>query len=371
VTRGADAMLANPVAETCSPVSAKTPPVQAAPLTQRELARSLLPYATPNTRKGLLLFASDYIVFITLLATALLASHWAVRCVASLLAGFKMSGLYTLAHDAAHNSLTPHRSLNKVLGILAYTPILFNYRLWLHDHNATHHVQTNGPQNDAFRPMALEAYRSAPAWRRAWERFGRWGHPVSLALYYVCGRWAEAKPVPTREYPSQIRKEAWPLTLLIGLYLACVLGGLWHRNGGALPSFASDVFFVLLLPFGAFQTALSTVLYYQHTHPSIPWFVHTDSDRGAYSQPDLTVHIKVPRILGVLAHDPFSHAAHHVCPAIPCYRLHEAQLRLSELLGARSIDLSLSWRAMRDVARRCKLYDHPNRRWVDFQGRPT
>jgi fatty acid desaturase len=40
-----------------------------------------------------------------------------------------------------------------VLGILAYTPILFNYRLWLHDHNGTHHPQTNGPQHDAFTPI--------------------------------------------------------------------------------------------------------------------------------------------------------------------------------------------------------------------------
>ena len=340
-------------------------------LSRRQLVQALLPFAAPNTRKGITLFIADYAALVALLAVALLARSLPLRVAASFLAGFKMSGLYTLAHDAAHNSLTANRTLNKVLGILAYTPILFNYRLWLHDHNATHHPQTNGPQGDAFRPMALDAYRAAPAWRRAWERFGRWAHPLSFAPYYVFGRWAQAKVVPTREYPAQVRKEAWPHTVLIGAYLAGLVAWLWQRNAGALPGFGGDLFFVLVMPYAVFQTALAAVLYYQHTHPSIPWFGEADGANHAYGQEELTVHIKVPRVLGALAHDPFSHAAHHVCPTIPCYRLHEAQAHLGALLGARSVEVPLSWRAMREIARRCKLYDYPNRRWVDFDGQPT
>jgi acyl-lipid omega-6 desaturase (Delta-12 desaturase) len=338
---------------------------------RRDLVQALLPYAAPNNRKGVMLFVGDYVVFVALIATAMWSTNLALRIVASVLAGFKMSGLYTLAHDAAHNSLTSNRALNKVLGILAYTPIPFNYRLWLHDHNGTHHPQTNGPQHDAFTPMGLDAYRAAPAWRKAWERFGRWAHPLSFALYYILGRWAHAKVVPTREYPAQVRKEAWPYSWLIFAYVAGMLAWLAVRNGGALAATAIDIGFVLVLPFFVFQTMLAAVLYYQHTHPAIPWFSPGDVDRGEHTQDELTVNIKVPRFLGAFAHDPFSHAAHHVCPAIPCYRLHEAQGRLSELLGAKSIEVPLLWSALRDIARRCKVYDYTNRRWVDFDGKPT
>lgn len=74
---------------------------------------------------------------------------------------------------------------------------------------------------------------------------------------------------------------------------------------------------------------------------------------------------------GLYGHNGFEHPAHHVCPSIPCCRLHEAQRRLSGLIGSASIEVPLSWAAMQDTFRRCKLYDYTNHRGVDFEGRPT
>jgi fatty acid desaturase len=139
-----------------------------------------------------------------------------------------------------------------------------------------------------------------------------------------------------------VRREAWPYTLVLAAYLGALLVWILARNPGSWAGVAQDAFFVLILPHYTFQTLLAAVLYYQHTHPAIPWFSEADGE-PSHGQEDLTVHIKVPRILGALSHDPFCHAAHHVCPAIPCYRLNDAQTHLSRLLGERRIEVPLSW----------------------------
>jgi len=58
-----------------------------------------------------------------------------------------------------------------------------------------------------------------------------------------------------------------------------------------------------------------------------------------------------------LTHDICEHPAHHVLPAIPCYRLRAAQQRLAELIGPRSLEVPLAWGPLAEIMRRCKVYD--------------
>jgi omega-6 fatty acid desaturase (delta-12 desaturase) len=177
--------------------------------------------------------------------------------------------------------------------------------------------------------------------------------------------------VPTAEFPPHVRRQAWPHVLLTAAYAGAMLTLLaWHSRGD-VAAFAADLFFVLMLPFFVFLTVIAAVLYFQHTHPNIPWFADGDPERPTYGQEQLTVRVLVPRWLGNTGHNGFEHPAHHVCPSIPCYRLHEAQQRLSQLIGPASVEVPFSWAAMKNIFRRCKLYDYANRRWLDFDGRPT
>lgn len=250
--------------------------------------------------------------------------------------------------------------------------MLFNYRLWLHDHNATHHPRTNGPQRDAYTPMSYEAYRSASWWRRAGERFGRSGNPLSFAPYYLVGRYAEAKFIPTSEFPPEVRKQAWSYVWLGLAYFGSLLLGLALCSSVTGTSFWANLGFVVVVPFLVFHTLLALVLYLQHTHLPIPWFEEGDPRRSSVGQEALTVSLKAPRLLGVMAQDPFSHAAHHVLPAIPCYRIFEAQNKLSSMIGPRSIDVPfLGVLTLRRIFRHCKLYDYKNLRWLDFDGKPS
>jgi fatty acid desaturase len=167
-----------------------------------ELVQTLQPFAQPVTRTGVLLFVADYAVLIAALALALLADNVLLRIVAAVIAGFKMGGLYSLAHDAAHNSLTASRRLNRLLGVLAHLPLFFNHRLWLHDHNATHHPGTNGPQKDAFTPMSLEP----TARRRAGARRGSGSAARAIRCRSRRTTYSAATPRPRWCRPPSFRR---------------------------------------------------------------------------------------------------------------------------------------------------------------------
>lgn len=340
---------------------------------RKELAKALMPLARPDTRTGLLYFLSDFGLFALGMALALAPVSWPVQLLGSLLAGLKLSALYTLGHDVGHNTLTASARLNKVLGLLLHTPLLFNSRLWHIDHNGDHHRATNGPQADAYRPMSWAEYQAAPAWRRGWERFVRSLNPLSLAPYYMyVTRVQLAKTLPLRSlHDARVRRQAWPYVAAIAGYLAGLLGWMYWRHEGQMAAFGLDVALGLVLPLMLAQSLIGFALYVQHTHPDIPWFAPGDPAQLRYGQEEISVSVRMPRWLGRMTHDSLVHTPHHVLPALPCYRLHEAQLVLDEHAAGRLVNLPASWAALKDVVARCKLYDYERRQWVDFQGRPT
>ncbi len=270
-----------------------------------------------------------------------------------------------------HGVLTASRPLNRVLACLCYTPSLFNYRLWHYDHQVIHHVKTNGPQVDVYRPMSLQQYRAAPWWRKAWERMVRSLNPIGFAVYIAYhSRIEQSKFFPHKsEHPEQVRKEAWPATWWVLGYLFALLAWLWLRNPGNAAGFAGDVLFALVLPFFVFMNLVALGVYLQHTHQDVPWFLDTDPDKSKFDQAALTVNFEMPPLMEYLTHDVMAHQAHHVLPAIPCYNLRAAQKKLAQMLGADCVTARAA--DIAGIFRACKLYDFENRRWLDFDGRPT
>jgi omega-6 fatty acid desaturase (delta-12 desaturase) len=343
------------------------------PMTRRHLVNELMVFATPSTSMGLRLFVVDVIVYALGFSSVFFAHNLALRFFGSLLMGLKTTGLYTLAHDGSHNSLTQSRRLNKVLAVLGHLPCLMNQRLWVYDHVVMHHARTNGPQVDIYRPMSLAQYRAAPAWRKLWER---WVRSSSLLFRIpscmIGSRWLVEKFAPNPDlHPLSVRREAWPLTALLLCWLSVIFSLAILCNPGNLFGVGLDIFLALVVPMSIFHMSLGTVSYVQHTHPSIPWFALGDDSHGEFGPEALTVHVKMPKVLASLIHNGLDHSAHHVLPAIPSYHLRAAQLRLNEVLGHTAIVLPLSMRVLRDITSKCKLYDYSNHVWLDFGGRPT
>lgn len=336
-----------------------------------DLVKALLPFARPDTTLGVARFAGDYALFLAGTALALLSTSVAVRIFGAVLAGMKMSSLYAIAHDAAHNTLTANRRLNKLLGSIAYLTGFYNYRLRLYDHLMRHHPLVNGPQPDAYRPSSLAQYRAMSPCRQAWERFIRSPNPLAWCAYAMVARLMKSETFPKKTMPADVRRGAWAFAGLMFCYVGGALAGLAWFSDFALAAFAQNVFFVLVLPFLAFQANQAVVVYFQHTDSRIPWFAEGDARHLDHGAEQLSVHIAMPRAVSSLVHHMFCHAAHHVCPGIPCYRLYDAQHRLGELLEGRSVVVPFRLGALLDVYRRCKLYDYEQHRWLDFDGNPT
>jgi omega-6 fatty acid desaturase (delta-12 desaturase) len=89
------------------------------------------------------LLVLDYVLLLAALAGTLLMVSWWAKLLCGLAAGFVIGRLFIIGHDACHQSLTPHRALNKWLGRIAFLPSLTPYSLWDVGHNVVHHGYTN------------------------------------------------------------------------------------------------------------------------------------------------------------------------------------------------------------------------------------
>ncbi|WP_395823444.1 fatty acid desaturase [Archangium minus] len=337
-----------------------------------DIRKALAGYAVPDTRRGVMLFLLDLALFLAGIATVLFAPGWGLQVLGSLVAGLKGATLSTIGHDAAHNSFTRSRRLNTLIAVVSLLPGLFNYKLWVYNHHAIHHASTNGKHRDAYTPLSKEEYDALSPLGKLRERFFRAPSLLLFGPYFILERWWSDKFFPRRHMPAQVQRAAWPyFGLLVGLlvsYSALLLcAPLYSSQTTSLRA----LFLGLILPFFVLHSVFSLSVYLMHTHPRVPWFKGRPDINGDGRQELVTVHLNLPRWSSALMHNVFNHAAHHVHPAIPCYRLREAQTKLNEMLGPYAVSVPFSLALVRDIQRRCKLYDYENHRWIDFEGRPT
>ncbi|MGE0226588.1 MAG: fatty acid desaturase [Acetobacteraceae bacterium] len=337
----------------------------------REIRRALVPYAVASTPRGLALFAGDVVLYLAALAGVLFSPWGWLQGLASVFAGIKVVNLVTLGHEASHQSLTASRRLNHWLAIAAFTPGLFNYRLWLYDHHNLHHHNTNECHPDSYTPLTLAQYRALGRWGRFKQRLYRSRSLLVFGLYYIAERWWHAKFFPRARMPVHVQRQAWPHFWYLLAYLASFLALLLAAPLYSPTSSLMAVGLGFCVPFYVFQSLFAFSVYVQHTHPRVPWFVAKPDRQREGRQELISVHLQFPYWFSLLAHHAYDHAAHHVHPAIPSYRIRAAQARLNALLGPAAISdrFSLAW--LFDVQRRCKLYDFERHQWLDFDGRPT
>ncbi len=340
-------------------------------LSRRSIQSELAPFVKSETWRGLLVFAIDLATYVAAVAGVLFLPDLWMKIVCGVVAGIKICNLVTVAHDAAHGSLTRSAALNRAIAIVGFTPGLFNYRLWLYDHHQLHHPMTNGSHRDSWKPYSKEEFDSFSKWRQWREMFYRMPNLVGLGIYYIEVRWLAVKLFPRGFMPRRIHASAWRYFAGLMVYLVAFLALL-----AAAPLYSSTGTVMALtlgfvVPFYVWLTLISFTLYVHHTHPRVPWFDRPVERRTVAPQEALTVHLRLPRQLSTFMHNVYDHSVHHLQPMIPCYRLPEAQARLIELLGDRVVSSTFTFGWFIDTMRRCKLYDFEKHCWVDFDGRPT
>ncbi|MDF1484614.1 fatty acid desaturase [Ramlibacter sp. H39-3-26] len=342
------------------------------PLPHRKVIRSwLIPISQRTTLRAFVLLAFDWALFIALIAgTMLLDALWA-RILCSLAAGFVIGRLFIIGHDACHQSLTPHRRLNKWLGRIAFLPSLTAYSLWDMGHNVVHHGFTNLKGVDfVWAPLTQTEFEQLSPVRRAFERLYRsgWGP----GAYYAIEIWWKKMMFPRRAqmgstYRPVFTKDCALVTGFAALWIAAIVAV-------ALAA-GTSVWLTLLLGFAVpmlfWFNMMGFVIYGHHTHVKVQW--HDERAAWQRAQPfvSTTVHLTFPLQIGALIHHIMEHTAHHVDMSIPLYKLKEAQKVLEHLLPERIIIQRFSWKWYFDTARACKLYDFTRQCWTDFKGCAT
>lgn len=346
-------------------ISANTCPVQLPLPSRKELRAALIPYTEKDTGTALRLIAVDYLLFFTGLGLIAGPTMLWVKVIAALLVWTQIARLFILGHDACHQSLTPDRRLNKVLGRLVFLPSLTPFKLWELGHNMAHHGFTNLRGKDyVWAPFSPAEFAQLSFMRRLCERYYRSGN--GHWLYYLVELWWKKLYFPSQKEVGGSRYLYVPDCLLVTAFAATWMGALAIAAYLTGQSVWLLVGLGFLLPFMLWNGLMGFVIYVHHTDPSVCWY--QDGQTWAKAQPHLTatIHIQFPGVIGTLLHHIMEHPAHHLDMTIPSYRLKAAQSVLDDLVPGRILKRRFTWSAYWRCVRVCKLFDYQSGQWVSL-----
>jgi omega-6 fatty acid desaturase (delta-12 desaturase) len=341
------------------------------PIPHRKVIRSWL---TPLTErvvvKAIILQILDTVILTAgLIGTVYFESIW-VKLLLAIFSGFMIGRIFILGHDACHQSFTPYRSLNKILGRLAFLPSLTPYSLWEVGHNVVHHGQTNLKGFDfVWAPLTLEEYQSLSTGRKVLERIYRSG--FGPFVYYIVEIWWNKMFFPSKKAMPATRPAFLWDNVLVSSFAALWIAALTFGAMATNQSILLTVLMGFVIPFIFWNGMIGFVVYVHHTHPSVSWY--SDKSEWLRAQPfvSTTVHLVFPFKWGAAMHHIMEHTAHHVDMGVPLYKLKQAQAKLEEMLPGRIIIQKFSWAYYFDTAKLCKLYDTQRKCWLDFKGNKT
>jgi omega-6 fatty acid desaturase (delta-12 desaturase) len=330
---------------------------------------------------GLTTFLGAAALYCAAIAAILLAPWWPLQIGCATLAGMFIATIFVVGHDACHGGLTPHDSLNKLLGRIAFLPSWTPYTSWEFAHNRVHHSYTNLRGKDyAWAPFSKEEYDRLPGSRRRLERHYRsvWG----FGSYYLIEYWLKHLMFPPNQERQEMKRSvtfALDLVLVFAFIVAQIWGlyawsetlGPSERFWGPFTSFPTLLITVIVLPFLVWNWGMGVAIFQHHNHPRAVWYATREEWDFFAGQVESTVHAQMPRWIDWISAFIMQHTAHHVNSRIPFYRLSEAQRHLERAYRDEIIVEAWRFTAVGKTLARCKLYDYESHRWLNFKGRPT
>ncbi len=341
------------------------------PLPHRKTLREwLIPLSERSTLRALVLLAFDYALFFALItATVMVEAIW-VKLLCGIVAGFVIGRLFVIGHDACHQSLTPHRELNKVLGRIAFLPSLTPYSLGDTGHNVVHHGYTNLNGVDfVWTPLTAQEFADLNPIERLLQRAYRSGW--APGLYYMVEIWWKREFFPNKTHMPTRRPIFFKDSLMVSVFGAIWVAVIATAAVYTQQSIWLSLLMGVLIPFFFWNTMIGFVVYVHHTHVKVSWHDNKAAWTKAAPFVSTTVHLTFPFNIGALMHHIMEHTAHHVDMSVPLYRLKKAQAKLEEMLPGRIIVQPFSWKWYFETAKNCKLYDFSRECWTDFKGTMT
>jgi len=329
---------------------------------QRKDVRALLrPFAVPSFARALPLIALDLGVFLAGSYAVVAASEIALKFLASLLVGLSICRMFVLGHDACHQSLTSSRSFNAWIGRILFLPSLSCYSLWAAGHNVAHHRFSGLRGKDIpWVPLSPESYlRLSRGARWLYRSYRSWW---GAGLYYGVDVWWRQQYFPRGKVRRIFIADSWLVTVFAALQAALYISAAIHTGQSPALLLACG----MVLPFAFWLWMAGFVFYVHHTDETTRWFDDETEWRRVQPNLDGTHGSRLPLRIDLVLHHALEHTAHHVNPAIPCYRLTEAQRALEDHYPTEVPRRSVTMRRYLEITRACQLYDSHQHRWVTF-----
>jgi omega-6 fatty acid desaturase (delta-12 desaturase) len=254
-----------------------------------------------------------------------------------------------------------------------FLPSYHTYSLWELSHNRIHHINTNLRGKDfVWLPLSKAEYDARSWLGKLVYRIQR--TPLGMTIYYPLDIWIPRLVFPRKRHLDAPRLAYTLDRLLVGAFFVAqivvmiVVGRALHFGAGG---WIVGTVCALVVPWLVFCWMIGFVIYFNHTHPDVPWFA--DADEWSFYDGTIsgTVRLKFPEWSMAIASNIMDHVAHHLDPRIPLVNLRAAQDRLDELCAGQIVVEHWTIRGTFDIMRRCKLYDYDAHRWTDYDGRAT
>ena len=324
-----------------------------------------------STAAALVRASIQVLGYLACVALALAPLPYVLNLLFGVVAGHAIAILFTVGHDACHQSYTPSMRLNRWIGRIVFIPSLHAVSLWVLGHNEIHHGSTCLRGRDyVWEPMSPDDYAAASPLRRWFYRLYR--SRLGSLPYYLIEMWWKKNFVPIapearRQWRHHLADSAFVVIAgALHIWAIVAIAGAWTPDRSPWLALLA----AWLVPFLVWNWFMGIVIYAHHTHPLVPWFERADEWNYLASQVLGTVHVELPKPWFWLDNNIMEHNAHHALPVIPLYNLQPAQRRIRAAFPDIQA-IYMSPPAFCRIADACKLYDFNARRWTDFDGRAT
>lgn len=328
-----------------------------------------------STLKGVTFYVVSLAPYALGVAGFLMLEGWWLKALSAALFTVALPMMFIVGHDACHQSLTPHRWLNKLIGRLTMIPTWHAYSVWDRVHNGLHHVWTNVRYQDyAWAPLSKAEYDAlSPVGRFMQRRYRTWW---GVGPYYI-QLWSKYGMSGAKAQSSRMNALFWIDRLSVVAFTVALVAAvlsLTDRTGlGANPTLVSAGLLTLgiAIPFVVWSWVMGMIILVHHTHPTVPWYGDV-ADWSYYAgQVRATVHIELPRPVELILHNIMEHTAHHADPRVPLYNLEQAQKNLEAAYGDNIVVVPFTFGGLFTTLRTCRLFDYEQHRWLDWDGTPT
>jgi omega-6 fatty acid desaturase (delta-12 desaturase) len=315
-------------------------------------------------------FALNIAAFAGGCVLALSGGSIALKLLGSVLITAGMVRLFLIGHDACHGSFFSAKISNSIVGRIAFMPSMTAFSLWDVGHNVAHHGFNNLKGRDqVWTPYSKEEFDRLPRSRRIMERVYRSG--LGWGLYYLVELWWKKLYFATRKEIGSGRIKYKLDSALVSVGAVAWIAGVVLVAYRTHQSLWVLALFAIAIPFALWNTIMGFVVYVQHTHPKIAWYLTRQEWQRSRAYLTATANVRLPLGIDRLMHSIMEHHAHHMNPRISMFALRRAQRQVQDHARADVLSYRLNWRTYRDCVRYCKLYDYTNHAWLNWRGEVT